>query len=113
MTMAGLEIISRTPCLGIKALMDKAEFEGGIPTTEDVAFKICPKINAAGRVGEPEIAFRLLITQSMSEAIQLATELEDANNSRKNIANLVYESALAQANSEIRKNKTSLVLGSA
>lgn len=67
------------------------------PDTEDLSFHVAPSINAAGRLGDPDLGLRLLLTRNPVEAVALARELVDLNNLRKK-----YEKELeAQAEQQL------------
>lgn len=68
--------------VGLKALLET----GGSVETLDasaVAYRIAPRINAAGRMGSAERALRLLLTENKDEAKELAREISDANVQRQ------------------------------
>jgi single-stranded-DNA-specific exonuclease len=50
---------------------------------DDVAFRLAPRINAMGRVGDPSVAAALLATADRDEAERLADTLEGANTLRR------------------------------
>ena len=50
---------------------------------EDIAFKVGPTLNAAGRMDDASIAYRLLITRDTEEAEALVTELKELNQRRR------------------------------
>lgn len=91
----GLEQLAVTKWQGIKTLARNA---GVNPpwVSSDVGFKVGPRLNAAGRLGEAKRAFHLLMCSEEKEAERLAEELEAVNNLRKNIAEKVLELAEAQ-----------------
>jgi single-stranded-DNA-specific exonuclease len=53
--------------------------------SSDVGFRLCPRINAAGRLGEAETALELLLTNDPAKAAQLAAILDAHNRERKNV----------------------------
>lgn len=68
--------------VGLKALLET----GGSVETLDasaVAYRIAPRINAAGRMGSAERALKLLLTENKDEAKELAREISDANVQRQ------------------------------
>ncbi|MGN1317333.1 MAG: single-stranded-DNA-specific exonuclease RecJ [Acutalibacteraceae bacterium] len=67
---------------GLKALLDAS---GTVETLDAsaVAYRIAPRINAAGRMGSAERALRLLLTENKAEAKELAGEISDANVQRQ------------------------------
>ena len=68
--------------VGLKALL---EIGGSVETLDAsaVAYRIAPRINAAGRMGSAERALRLLLTENKDEAKELAREISDANVQRQ------------------------------
>jgi single-stranded-DNA-specific exonuclease len=60
--------------------------------SEDIAFQIAPRLNAAGRVAHAKIAFEFLISENEEEAFKLFLELDSLNNLRKNIEKEIIES---------------------
>ena len=93
----GLASLRRSPHAGLQALRDVAKVGKQAITSEDVAFKVAPRINAAGRLGEPETVVNLLVCEEPVEANQLARRLESLNRERRQIEQGVLEEALVQA----------------
>jgi len=79
----GLEIMSESPRTGIFELLKAAGLEGKNLSSESVAFGIAPRINAVGRIESAETAAMLLLTESSSEACELAAVLDSCNQSRR------------------------------
>lgn len=87
---AGLEVLAAGGRPGLAAL---AEIAGIKPRyAADISFMLAPRLNAAGRIAEPEIAFRLLISEQAEEAAELAAELEQLNRSRREMSDQIYYS---------------------
>ncbi len=102
----GLEVLRKSPRLGLSSLLRNLRIEQKYLTEDDVAFMITPRINAASRMGTPEDAFKLLSTESPLEAERLATHLEKINSERKGlVASMVKEAkshlALREAIGEV------------
>ena len=92
----GLRVLSRTGRPGLEALMRSADVTLGGPVEADaVAFRIGPRINAAGRVGDAGEALRLLLTEDSDEAAGLAEVLERNNRERRELESETSEEALA------------------
>jgi single-stranded-DNA-specific exonuclease len=88
----GLRVLRKTKRPGLRALASAARLQLHDTTEDDIGFSIAPRINAASRMGTPELAFRLLSTEDAKEAEQLASELEKLNTSRKaKVASIVKE----------------------
>ena len=80
----GLEKIKSADRVGISTLLEIAGFKENV-TSESISFGIAPRINAAGRVGDVEVALVLLLTEDYEQAFSLATKLNDYNNERKQL----------------------------
>ena len=82
----GLDQLSRgRHTVGLRALIDACGLRGKRIGSEEVGFKLAPRVNAAGRMSTPDLAARLLLAVEESqseEAHQLATQL-DAENTRR------------------------------
>jgi len=74
---AGLAGMASHP--GIKALMDVSRVTPERIETEDVAFRLAPRLNAAGRMAHANLALRLLTTQSARRAKRIARTLDRLN----------------------------------
>ncbi len=107
---AGIEVLSERSRPGIWALCEEAGMgEGGI-TSEDISFRLAPRINAAGRMGAPEVAARLLMAEDLSAAQQAAIELEEKNNHRKEIERSIMEAAVVQCEKQCAQGARALVV---
>ncbi len=91
---AGLELLPRTDRPGLKALIEQAGLEGRTLTAENVAFILVPRINATGRIGSPDRAVRLLISESSEEAGELSAQICADNDCRRQIESEIYEQVL-------------------
>lgn len=67
---------------GLKALLD-ASGSTGVLDSSSVAYRIAPRVNAAGRMGSAERALKLLLTADINEAKEIAEEVSDANAQRQ------------------------------
>lgn len=94
----GLTSLKQRPPMGLAALMKCAELEKKPAlASEDLAFSLGPRLNAAGRLGQAQLAVELLITESADRAQSLAEYLEELNNSRKSLERSIYLAANKQA----------------
>ncbi|GGO33725.1 single-stranded-DNA-specific exonuclease RecJ [Deinococcus humi] len=89
---AGLEALETTELPGLRALLDSGRVRR--PTARDVAFVLAPRINAAGRLGEADIALELLTTASRHDAGRLAEYLETRNGERRKLQDEMFTQAL-------------------
>jgi single-stranded-DNA-specific exonuclease len=89
----GLALLRRNPSPGIRALMEVARLGDREPLVEDVAFRLAPRLNAAGRLGDAGRALELLTTGDVERARALAGELESENRSRREIERRIVAEA--------------------
>lgn len=94
---AGLRLLESPRRLGLRALMRRGRFDfsSGI-TAEDVAFRIAPRLNAPGRIGDPHCALRLLLAKTEQEAESLAEEIESHQLARRAAQDAMLEDAEAE-----------------
>ncbi|MGH7231058.1 MAG: single-stranded-DNA-specific exonuclease RecJ [Nitrospiraceae bacterium] len=92
----GLSLISRGARCGIRALKQAAGVDG-LCTSDVVAFRLAPRINAAGRLAHAAAGVRLLTTESDAEAGNLAGRLEELNRDRQRLEEDMTSDALAKA----------------
>lgn len=92
----GLRALARSERPGLQALMTSAELApGNAVPAEAVAFRLAPRINAAGRVGDSSKALRLLLTEDSGEARSLAAVLERNNGERRELERRTTEEVFA------------------
>lgn len=91
----GLRAIATRPGVGLTALCACARLTPAAVTSEDIAFGIAPRINAAGRMDTPRPALDLLLTDDRHEAGRLAAQLERFNLDRRSASKRVEDEALA------------------
>jgi len=97
----GLAALKARPGLGLAALMRTAKLEERSElTSEDVAFAIGPRLNAAGRLGQAQLAVELLVTQKPERANELADYLEKLNTDRQTLERRIFLAANKHAKSE-------------
>ena len=82
--------------------------QGSSITSEQVAFKLAPRVNAAGRMSEPKIALELFRTADRGIADELARELDRFNALRKQEEERIAEEAAYHAVQQI--NDAALVI---
>jgi single-stranded-DNA-specific exonuclease len=79
----GMQRLNNTQKPGLQALIRNAKQFPGRIQERDIAFGLAPRLNAAGRMKEASLSFRLLTTESTAEATTLAAELEHLNSKRQ------------------------------
>ncbi len=80
---AGLEEMRARPRPGLRALASVAGIATGAIDEADLAFRIGPRLNAAGRVGDSRRSADLLVATDEREAFRLAAELNQENARRQ------------------------------
>ncbi|MDF1535256.1 MAG: single-stranded-DNA-specific exonuclease RecJ [bacterium] len=93
---AGLEQINLNPRLGIRTLLDVCGVTPGQVDSSAVAYRLAPKINAAGRLSDASACVRLLTTDSREDADRLAGYLDVENVERQRIEEKIYSEAVDQ-----------------
>ncbi|RWX49628.1 single-stranded-DNA-specific exonuclease RecJ, partial [Candidatus Electrothrix marina] len=106
---AGLEVIGEHGRPGIRALCKATGTGQGLITAENIAYQLAPRINAAGRLGKPQLAADLLLSTGKT-ATELAKELEQANLLRRELEAAVLDEAVRQAEEQVKEGMESLVL---
>jgi single-stranded-DNA-specific exonuclease len=107
----GLSRIRQAPLPGLKALCEIAGLmPGNGVRASDVAFKIAPRINAAGRLGRARLAVDLLTTGQPEKAADLARYLEEQNFQRQNLERQMVQEAHQLIEAEGRAGDPALVL---
>ncbi len=92
----GLRVAARGTNPGLRAIAAEAGLQEA-PQVGDFGFVYGPRINAAGRVGDSRLGFRILATDNPDEASRTAARLEILNQQRKSLETQVCTEALAQA----------------
>ena len=81
----GLEELTRTDHAGLRALLRRSCDAPGQPTARDLGFGVVPRINAAGRIDDVELAMRLLLEEDPLRAEELANQLEVVHERRREL----------------------------
>ncbi len=95
MVKSGLQVLQEARRPGIRALMAAANLSGSLTST-DIAFRLGPRINAAGRMDHAMLAFDMLVSGSEEQAEDLARKLNRLNQQRQNQEREILREALAE-----------------
>jgi single-stranded-DNA-specific exonuclease len=106
---AGLESINTTERPGLKALIIAAGLTPGKVSAGDISFMLGPRLNAAGRLDDAILGYKLLLADDFATAQQLAADLNAANRRRQELTKEVQQSALAQIR-ELGKDANRIVI---
>lgn len=96
----GLMIIAVTKRIGIAELASANGVNIEKISAMDAGFKIIPFLNAAGRLGDPEVAYQLLAAKDAETARNLVDKLTQINNQRKEITKEACEEIGARVNED-------------
>ncbi len=81
---SGLRVLADSGMPGLRALLGASGVRGA-PTAQDLAFRVAPRINAAGRLQRTSTAFALLCAETAAAAQTLCAELEALNRERRDL----------------------------
>ncbi len=90
----GLPLVPKQ--VGLSALLEAAGARDGPVTEMTVGYLLAPRLNAAGRMGDADRAFRLLIEDDEDEARRLALALQEDNQARRNEEQRILTECLAR-----------------
>ena len=103
----GLKLLPHSQLPGVQALIQvagvKAREQGNIQQTnnqkylkpDDIGFRLGPRINAVGRIADPQIVIQLLTTDHMGIALEKAMQCEEINQQRQQLCEEIEQEAIA------------------
>jgi single-stranded-DNA-specific exonuclease len=111
---AGLLALASTGRPGLQALMRSAGVDPAAVDSGSVGFRLAPRINAAGRLGRPDVALELVLTDAADEARRHAETLEELNRDRQAVEDRILREATAAVDAmpESRRRRRGYVLWS-
>ena len=89
----GLRQLNQSPCVGLKAIMELCGLEDKEITMSDVIYKIGPRLNASGRIGNGSASVELLISKDAEQAKHKAAQINHYNEQRKDLDKVMTEQA--------------------
>ncbi|MFZ5447810.1 MAG: single-stranded-DNA-specific exonuclease RecJ [Thermodesulfobacteriota bacterium] len=101
----GLKVLEESRRPGIIALKEVVELEGKPISYRDVVFRLAPRLNAAGRMGQARCALELLLSDDLAQARVQARYLHNLNRQRQALEDEVLKQAktiIRQTNLETR-----------
>ena len=108
----GLASIGNTDFLGLRALLQETGLADREVSSTQIGFVLAPRINAAGRMGEAELAADLLLTDDPARAEALARELCGLNRERQAVEQEIFAQAVEQIEFLPAGERSALVLSS-
>ena len=91
----GLQSLRNTRRPGIAALMKESGCTQEAVSTSSIGFMLAPRINAAGRMGQIDLAIELFLTDDPEKAAALARALCELNRQRQNVESGIYDQAVS------------------
>ncbi len=101
----GLEGLAQPSNAGLKALMDVAGMNGRAPSAGDVAFRLAPRLNAAGRMENARGVIDLFTTSDEEQAHSIAERLNRLNQDRQRTEEQILEEVVVDMEREPRRAK--------
>ncbi len=113
MVRRGINAINEHPGIGVSALIQAAGIGDRYITSSSVAFTLCPRINAAGRMGSADIALELLLCDDPETAGDIAQRINTMNYERQTTENGIFVKAvsLMEENPDILNKRIIVVDG--
>lgn len=93
----GLARIKATPFVGLRALIQASDLAGETVASDDVGFRLAPRINACGRLGHARDALELLLTDDPARATSLAAAMTRLNDERRRTERAITAHAATRA----------------
>lgn len=106
MVQYGLEVLRNTQRIGLQELFEVAGISSSDISEETVGFQLAPRLNALGRLDDPNPAIDLLTGFDDEEVHEIALMIQEKNEERKEIVQAIYE----EAKSLVDPNKSVQVL---
>ncbi|MGL5877309.1 MAG: single-stranded-DNA-specific exonuclease RecJ, partial [Xenococcaceae cyanobacterium] len=93
----GLRALPNSELLGIQALMQVAGVDEAQKQLkpDDIGFRLGPRINAVGRIGDPQMVIELLTTDEPGLALERAMQCEQINQKRRQLCEQIEKEAIA------------------
>lgn len=95
MVQYGLEVLRNTQRMGLQEMFNIAGIARNDVTEETVGFQLAPRLNALGRLDDPNPAIDLLTGFDDEEAHEIALMIHEKNEERKEIVQAIYQEAKA------------------
>ncbi|MEW4354025.1 single-stranded-DNA-specific exonuclease RecJ [Streptococcus pneumoniae] len=94
----GLSVLQQTQRIGLQELLQVSGISASEVTEETVGFQLAPRLNALGRLDDPNPAVDLLTGFDEEEAHDIALMINEKNDERKALVEAIYEEAKAMVN---------------
>ncbi|NER82527.1 MAG: single-stranded-DNA-specific exonuclease RecJ [Leptolyngbya sp. SIO1D8] len=93
----GLKLLPKSRLIGVQALIQVAGLgeQDKALKPEDIGFRLGPRINAVGRISDPQIVIEMLTTDDVGIALERAMQCEQANQTRRDMCDRIEAEAIA------------------
>ena len=100
----GLPQLHRSALPGLRALAELSGLEDRPIDSQGVGFRLAPRLNAVGRLADPQLAVELLTTSDADRALELAERCEQLNRQRRELCDGIEaeDNALVEADGDQR-----------
>ena len=106
----GLAEISKSKSKGIKGLLELCGLKNKSVSSEDIAFRIAPRINSVGRISSPDVILDLLSATDDKDLKESLNFVEETNSKRKSLCNLIEKDVSSILNTDDHLTKNFIVL---
>jgi single-stranded-DNA-specific exonuclease len=111
LVLAGLDIMNAFPRPGVRALIETSGLKPGDVDAAALGFRVAPRVNAAGRLDDPSIAYRLLMSDNYEEAFALAAQINLLNEERQALTRVYEVQAHELVQQQFESGEYALVCG--
>ena len=106
----GLNLFEKYLPIGIKELLKDNKISIKTLNSTDIAFKIAPKLNSSGRMGEASDSLKLYLEQDIKTIKELIEKINEYNLNRQKACSKVYEDCIKMLNKTNMANENSIIL---
>jgi single-stranded-DNA-specific exonuclease len=105
----GLEQIARSARPGLRELLRIANIGLRAPTSDEVGWRLGPRLNAPGRMGDARVALDCLFASEADQGTRAARQCDSLNERRKEIQERILREALEQAERQVQEGLACLL----
>ncbi len=107
----GIDSIKKDgPRPGLAELFNELKINAEALTSIDISWTVTPALNAAGRLGQADVALELLHCEEPKKRNQLAIKINDLNEERKNLVSKAYYKIKETVEQSITQNEQKLCI---
>jgi single-stranded-DNA-specific exonuclease len=110
----GLKLLPKSQITGVQALVQISGLSSEKSLKpEAIGFRLGPRINAIGRIADPQIIIELFTTEDEGQALELAMKCEQVNKLRQRLCELIEQEAIAwceQSQIDLKKERVLLIV---